>query len=81
MSMRRGRKRKRTREVKNAKGKRAESVKPSLQSTFSIEGFLCLKCRRHGGLMVRVVGRGGVYDELAAIQGGRTVRFMLIESE
>lgn len=59
--MRRGRKRKRkrTREVKNAKGKRAESVKPSLQSTFSIEGFLCLKCRRHGGLMVRVVGRGG----------------------
>ena len=59
MSMRRGRERKRTREVKNAKGKRAESVKPSLQSTFSIEGFLCLKCRRHGGLMVRVVGRGG----------------------
>ena len=59
LSMRRGRKRKRTREVKNAKGKRAESVKPSLQSTFSIEGFLCLKCRRHGGLMVRVVGRGG----------------------
>ena len=32
--------------------------------------------------MVRVVGRGGgVYDELAAIQGGGTVRFMLIESE
>ena len=63
LSMRRGRKRKRkrkrTREVKNAKGKRAESVKPSLQSAFSIEGFLCLKCRRHGGLMVRVVGRGG----------------------
>lgn len=28
MSMRRGRERKRTREVKNAKGKRAESVKP-----------------------------------------------------
>lgn len=81
MSMRRGRERKRTREVKNAKGKRAESVKPSLQSSFSLEGFLCLKCRRHGGLMVRVVGRGGVYDELAAIQGGGTVRFMLIESE
>lgn len=79
--MRRGRERKRTREVKNAKGKRAESVKPSLQSSFSLEGFLCLKCRRHGGLMVRVVGRGGVYDELAAIQGGGTVRFMLIESE
>ena len=79
--MHRGRKRKRTREVKNAKGKRAESVKPSLQSSFSLEGFLCLKCRRHGGLMVRVVGRGGVYDELAAIQGGGTVRFMLIESE
>ena len=57
--MRRGRERKRTREVKNAKGKRAESVKPSLQSSFSLEGFLCLKCRRHGGLMVRVVGRGG----------------------
>lgn len=79
--MRRGRERKRTREVKNAMGKRAESVKPSLQSSFSLEGFLCLKCRRHGGLMVRVVGRGGVYDELAAIQGGGTVRFMLIESE
>lgn len=78
--MRRGRKRKRTREVKNAKGKRAESVKPSLQSSFSLEGFLCLKCRRHGGLMVRVVG-AGVYDELAAIQGGGTVRFMLIESD
>lgn len=31
--------------------------------------------------MVRVVGRGGVYDELAAIQGGGTIRFMLIESE
>ena len=59
LSMRRGRERKRTREVKNAKGKRAESVKPSLQSSFSLEGFLCLKCRRHGGLMVRVVGRGG----------------------
>ena len=57
--MRRGRERKRTREVKNAKGKRAESVKPSLQSSFSLEGFLCLKCRRHGGLMVRVVERGG----------------------
>ena len=57
--MRRGRKRKRTREVKNAKGKRAESVKPSRQSSFSLESFLCLKCRRHGGLMVRVVGRGG----------------------
>lgn len=79
--MRRGRERKRTREVKNAMGKRAESVKPSLQSSFSLEGFLCLKCRRHGGLMVRVVERGGVYDELAAIQGGGTVRFMLIESE
>lgn len=79
--MRRGRERKRTREVKNAMGKKAESVKPSLQSSFSLEGFLCLKCRRHGGLMVRVVGRGGVYDELAAIQGGGTVRFMLIESE
>ena len=79
--MRRGRERKRTREVKNAKGKRAESVKPSLQSSFPLEGFLCLKCRRHGGLMVRVVGRGGVYDELAAIQGGGTARFMLIESE
>ena len=81
--MRRGRERKRTREVKNSKGKRAESVKPSLQSSFSLEGFLCLKCRRHGGLglMVRVVRRGGVYDELAAIQGGGTVRFMLIESE
>ena len=79
--MRRGRERKRTREVKNAMGKRAESVKPSLQSSFSLEGFLCLKCRRHGGLMVRVVGRGGVYDELAAIQGGGTIRFMLIESE
>lgn len=77
--MRRGRERKRTREVKNAMGKRAESVKPSLQSSFSLEGFLCLKCRRHGGLMVR--GGGGVYDELAAIQGGGTVRFMLIESE
>ena len=57
--MRRGRERKRTREVKNAMGKKAESVKPSLQSSFSLEGFLCLKCRRHGGLMVRVVGRGG----------------------
>lgn len=79
--MRRGRERKRTREVKNAMGKKAESVKPSLQSSFSLEGFLCLKCRRHGGLMVKVVGRGGVYDELAAIQGGGTVRFMLIESE
>ena len=45
--------------MKNAMGKRAESVKPSLQSSFSLEGFLCLKCRRHGGLMVRVVGRGG----------------------
>ena len=66
--------------MKNAKGKRAESVKPSLQSSFSLEGFLCLKCRRHGGLMVRVVG-AGVYDELAAIQGGGTVRFMLIESD
>ena len=32
--------------------------------------------------MVKVVGRGGgVYDELTAIQGGGTVRFMLIESE
>ena len=32
--------------------------------------------------MVRVVGRGGGgYGELAAIQGGGTVRFMLIESE
>ena len=31
--------------------------------------------------MVRVVGRGGVYDELAAIQEGGTIRFMLIESE
>ena len=79
--MRRGRERKRTREVKNAKGKRAESVKPSLQSSFSLEGFLCLKCRINGGLMVRGVGRGGVYDALAAIQGGGTVRFMLIESE